>query len=150
MFFFRQWPLILFALILSCGQIFAASLRENRDYAAATGAFQDKMYDRAEAAFAQFVGKYPNSDHIAEAVLLRAQAELKLGKFANASALLTDTNNLVKAGTLADEYFYWRGEAQFQGANYSDAAETWTALAQNFPESKLRLRAVIEAASAFT
>jgi TolA-binding protein len=149
MIFLRSWLLILFALVLSGGTIFAASARENRDFAAAASAFQDGMYDRAETAFAQFAEKYPNSGHAAEAILLRAQAELKLGKFAEAAALLDNADNLAKAGKLADEYFYWTGEVQFQAANYSDAAKTWIALAQKFPESHLRLRAVVETASAF-
>jgi TolA-binding protein len=147
--FLRQWLLILFALVLGGEPIIAASARENRDYAAAAGAFQDGMYDRADMAFAQFVEKYPDSGNVGEAVLLRAQAELKLGKFTNAVALLTDANNQAKAGKLADEYFYWIGEAQFQNANYTEAAETWIALAQKFPESRLRLKAMVEAASAF-
>lgn len=138
-------------LDLGCGLSFAAgSKKEERAYAAAAGAFQDGMWSRAETEFAQFVEKYPASSHVAEAVLLRAQAEFKQGKFAEAIALLTDTNNLAQAGTLADEYLYWTGESQFQGANYPGAAETWIALAQKFPESPLRLRAVVEAASAFT
>ena len=149
MVFLWRWLLLAFAFTLSAEPIFAASARENRDFAAAAGAFQDGMYDRAETAFAQFVEKYPNSGHAAEAILLRAQAELKLGKFAEAAALLDNADNLAKAGKLADEYFYWTGEAQFQAANYSDAAETWMALAQKFPESRLRLRAVVETASAF-
>jgi TolA-binding protein len=147
--FLRQWLLIWFALILGGETIMAASARENRDYAAAAGAFQDGMYDRATNDFAQFVEKYPASDRAAEAVLLRAQAELKLGKFADAVTQLTSTDNLAKAGKLADQYFYWAGEAQFQAADYSGAAKTWIALSQNFPQSRLQLRAVVEAASAF-
>ena len=150
MVFLWRWLLFAFAFTLSAGPIFAASTRENRDYTAAAGAFQDGMYDRAETAFAQFVGKYPNSSHVAEAILLQAQAELKQEKFTNAIALLNDTNNLAKAGTQAEEYVYWTGEAQFQNANYPDAAETWIALAQKFPESQLRLRAVVAAAAALT
>ena len=150
MVFLRQWLLILFALVLSGETIFAASAGENRDYAKAVAAFQIRIYDRAETLFAQFVDKYPNSDRVAEAALLQAQAQIKQGKFTNAIALLTDTNNLAKAGIQADEYVYWTGEAQFQGTNYPAAAETWTALAQNFPGSKLQLPAVVGAASALT
>jgi outer membrane protein assembly factor BamD (BamD/ComL family) len=150
MIFLRQWLLILFALVLGGETIIAASAREDREYAAAAGAFQDGMYDRATNEFAQFAERYPNSTYVAEAVLLRAQAELKLGEFTNSIALLTGTNNMAKAGKLADEYFYWAGEAQFQSTNYLDAAETWIALSQKFPESRLRLQSVVEAASAFT
>jgi TolA-binding protein len=149
MVFLWRWLLIAFAFMMGGGQVFAASSRENRDYAAAAGAFQNEMYDRAAGAFAQFAEKYPNSERTTEAVLLRAQSELKLGKFAEAVALLDNTNNLAKAGKLADEYVYWAGEARFQDANYPGAAETWIALVQQFPESRLRLRALVEAAAAF-
>jgi TolA-binding protein len=149
MIFLRQWLLILFTLILG-GETIIASTREDRDYTAAAGAFQEGMYDRATNEFAQFVEKYPGSSHVAEVVLLRAQAELKLGEFTDSIALLTATTNLAKAGKLADEYFYWTGEAQFQSTNYADAAETWLALVQKYPESRLRLPSVVAAASAFT
>jgi TolA-binding protein len=149
--FCRKWFLILTVLVLGSGVSLAAgSKKEERAYAAAVGAFQDGMWNRAETAFAQFVENYPASSHVAEAVLLQAQAEFKQGKLAAAIARLTDTNNLAKAGSLAGEYFYRTGEAQFQGEYYSDAAKTWIALAQKFPESRLRLRAVVEAAAAFT
>jgi len=147
--FLRQWLLILFALGLGGGQIMAAGGRENRAYAAAAAAFQDGMYGRAETAFAQFVEKYPKSERAGEAILLQAQAELKLGDFTNAVARLTNPGNLAKAGLLADEYVYWTGEAQFQSANYPAAAETWIALAQKFPESRRRLEAIVDAASAY-
>jgi TolA-binding protein len=148
--FLRQLFLILFTLVLSVGQIFAASVtKEQRAYAAAMGAFQDEMWSRAETEFAQFSEKYRNSTNAPMAVLMQAQAEFKQGKFAEAVALLDNPDNLAKAGKLTDEYFYWAGEAQFQDTNYSDAAKTWLALAQKFPQSGLRLRAVVAAASAF-
>jgi TolA-binding protein len=144
----RQWLLILFALGLSGEQIIAASGRENRDYAAAAAAFQDGMYGRAEAAFAQFVEKYPKSERGGEAILLQAQAEIKQGDFTDAILLLIRPDSQAKAGPLADEYVYWTGEAQFQGANYPAAAKTWTALAQLFPDSRLRLQSLVGAAAA--
>ena len=149
--FYRRWFFILLVLALGCGLSSAAgSRKEERDYAAAVAAFNDGMNDRAVTAFAQFADNYPASSHLPQAVLLRAQAEFKQGKFAEAVARLTDTNNLAQAGILADEYFYWTGEAQFQETNYPAAAETWVALAQKFPASRLRLQAVVQAASAFT
>jgi TolA-binding protein len=150
MFSLRRWLLILSALMLGGEPLFAAGARENRDYAAAAGAFQDGMWGRADTEFAQFVTNYPASSHNGEAILLRAQAELKMREFTNSIALLTGTNNLANAGILADQYFYWTGEAQFQSENYPDAAAEWITLAQKFPKSTLRLRAVVEAASAFT
>ena len=50
--FCRQSFLILFALILGGGISFAASAtKEQRAYAAAMGAFQDGMWNRAEIGF---------------------------------------------------------------------------------------------------
>jgi len=143
-----QWLLILPVLLSGGGQVFAATEREDRAYAAAVTAFQDGMWSRAETEFARFIQKYPKSDRLAEAVLMQAEAEFKQGKFTDAIARVTNTNNLAKAGTLADQYVYWTGEAQFQNANFARAAETFVSLARNFPESSLRLRAVVEAAAA--
>jgi TolA-binding protein len=148
---FRKWLWILFALILCRETASAAgSTREQRAYIAAVGAFQDGMWSRAEMELAQFIQKYPKSTNAPQAVLFQAQAEFKQGELTNAIELLTDTNNLAMAGTLADEYFYWTGEFQFQGTNYLGAAETWLALAQKFPGSRLQLQAVVEAAAALT
>ncbi len=144
--FHWRWLLILFALILSSGQLFAASTKEQRAYAAAVAAFQDEMWGRAETEFAEFTQKYPKSTNAAEAVLLQARAEFKQGKLAQAIALLAARK--AGAGGLADQYVYWIGEAQFQNADLTGAAETLISLARDFPESSLRLRAVVEAAAA--
>jgi len=72
MFFLRRWLLILFALILGGGQVFAAGSRESRAYAAAVGAFHDELWSRAETEFDQFIQKYPKSASASPAVLLQA------------------------------------------------------------------------------
>jgi TolA-binding protein len=146
MVFLCRWFLIFAALILGDMPIFAAGEREDRAYAAAASAFQDAMWSRAETEFAQFVAKYPKSTNVPEAVLLQAQAEFKQGKFAETIALLSTRK--AGAGNLADQYVYWIGESQFQNGNFSTAAETFILLAQNFPESPLRLRTVVEVAAA--
>src|ERR1017187_2959150 len=149
MVFLRRWLLVLFALILSGGQLSAASKKEQSAYAAAVHAFQYEMGSQEERDFTNSVAKYPASTNVPEAVLLQAQAEFKQGKLTGAIALLADTNHLAKAGTLADQYVYWIGEAQFQNGDFTNAAETFASLPQKFPESPLRLRAVVEAASAY-
>ena len=140
-----QWLLILLLLLPGGERSFADSAREDRAYAAAISAFSDGMWNRAEMEFAQFVQKYPKSDRLAEAVLLQAEAEFKQGKLPETIALLTA--HKTGAGDLADQYVYWIGEAQFQGGNFPVAAETFIALTRDFPESSLRLRAVVEAAA---
>jgi TolA-binding protein len=144
--FLRRWLLIGFTLVLGGGQVFAASAREDRAYAAAVAAFQDGMWSRAETEFAQFVQKYPKSDRLAEAVLTQAEAEFEQGKLQPAIALLTARR--ARAGDLADQYVYWIGEAQYQGRDFSSAAETFVSLMRDFPGSSFRLRAVVEAAAA--
>src|SRR5258705_8308367 len=87
--FCRQWLLILSLLVLGGGPVFAAASREDRAYAAAVAALNDGIYDRAEAEFAQFVQSYPQSSHVAEAVLLQGQAQFKQGKYTEVIALLS-------------------------------------------------------------
>jgi TolA-binding protein len=148
--FLRQSLLILLALVLSGEIAFAAgNAKEQRDFAAAAGAFNDGMYPRAAAELDQFKQNYPNSTNAPMAVLLAAQAEFKQGEFTNAIARLKDASNLAKAGILADQYAYWTGEAQFASSNFLAAAEIFTSLPQKFPESPLRLQAVVEAAAAY-
>jgi TolA-binding protein len=144
--FLGQWFFIAFALLLGGGQVFAASGRENRAYAAAVSAFKDAMWSRAETEFAQFTQKYPKSDHVAEAVLLQAEAEFKQEKYPQAIALLQAGK--AAAGKLADQYVYWIGEAQFFNGDFSAAAETFVSLTHDFPESSLRLTGAVEAAAA--
>jgi TolA-binding protein len=141
-----QWLLILALWWPAGGRGYAATAREDRAYAAAVGAFQDGFWSRAETAFAGFARKYPDSGRVAEAVLLQAEAEYHQGKYPEAIAMLIAHKAEAKA--LADQYVYWIGEAQFQAGNLNGAAETFLSLARDFPESPLRLRAVVEAAAA--
>jgi TolA-binding protein len=141
-----QWLLILSVLFSGGGQGWAATAREERAYTAAVSAYQDGIWGRAETEFAKFIQKYPKSEHLAEAVLLQAEAEYKQGKLPQVIALLAA--HKTDAGHLGDQYAYWIGEAQLQSGDFRAAAETFVALARDFPESSLRLRAVVEAAAA--
>ncbi len=146
MVFRRHWLLIFCVLVLGGGPLFAAS-REERAYAAAFAAFQDKIWDRAETQLAQFVKNYRQSTNVPMALLLQAQAKIKQGRFAEASALLLASQPA--AGKLADQYVRWLGEAQYGQGNFSAAAETFAGLASKFPESPLGLGAVVAAAAAW-
>ncbi len=143
--FLRQWVLILAVLALGVGTVTAAS-REDRAYAAAAGAFHDQNWAQAETSLAAFIHKYPDSPHLADAVLLQAQAQFEQGKFSVALSLLAVQKPL--AGAQADQFDYWIGEVQSATGDYAGAAETFVALTQNYPLSTIRLRATIEAASA--
>ena len=143
--FLRQWLLIIAVLALGVGTVAAAS-REDRAYAAATGAFHDQNWVQAETSLAAFIHKYPGSPHLADAVLLQAQALFQQGKFSAALSLLAVQKPL--AGAQADQFDYWIGQVQSATGDYAGAAETFVALTQNYPLSTIRLRATIEAASA--
>jgi len=144
--FSRRWLLIVFLLVPCGGQLFAAS-REDRAFAAATAAFQDGIYDRAETQFAQFVLHFPKSERVPQALLVLAQAQLKQGKYAAAANLLT--SRAAGAGLLADAYAYWLGEAQYAKGDFTNAAATFSSIAGKYPDSTLRLTAVVEAAAAY-
>lgn len=141
----RLWLLIVFALLLGGGPLWAAS-REQRDFDAANGAFQDGLWSRAETEFAQFIQKYPKSTRVPEAVLMQAQAEYKQKEFPATIALLQAQEP--SAGILADQYIYWIGQSQFTAGSYADAASTFAQLANTFTNSPWRLDGVVNEAAA--
>ncbi|MGC9943575.1 MAG: tetratricopeptide repeat protein [Verrucomicrobiota bacterium] len=145
--FVWRWVVIWFALFLGVGQIHAASLREQRAFAAAQSAFKTEMWSRAAAEFADFVQKYPESANAPRALLLESQAEYEQGNFTNAIVLLTAGE--LTAGKLADQYADWMGEAQFAIGNYPAAAKTYLALVNDFTNSPLRVAATVNAAAAY-
>ena len=144
--FFRRWVLILLALALGGAQVMAAGTRQERAFMAAKAAFDAEMWSRAEAEFAVFAAKYPNADATPMARLLQAQAEINQGNYTNAIQLLS--LNRMKAGKLADQYVKWIGEAQYADADFSAAAQTFTAVADQFTNSPLRFAATVKAAAA--
>ncbi len=144
--FLRQLLLILVVLVLSGGEIFASS-REQRDFAAAADAFKDGMWSRAEVEFARFIEKYPKSGRVAEAALMQAQADFNQGKWIEAVNLLQARESL--AGSLAGDYAYWIGQAQFTNADFGAAANTFAQLADTFTNSQWRLNAVVNEAAAY-
>lgn len=146
MIFCWRWLWIFCLLVLGGGQIFAAT-REERAYATASADFQTEIWSKAESGFAQFAHNYPNSTNAPLAVLLSAQAQFKQEKFPAAIKSLAAAQ--AQAGALADQYAVWIAEAQFAEKNFAAAAESFAALAENFPDSPLRLRAVVAAATAY-
>ena len=141
-----RWLFVWLALVFGVNRLLAASSEENREFRAATNSLATSFWERAEREFAGFIAKYPESEHLPEAVLRQAQAQFHQRKYAELITLLTAA--LPKAGSLGDQYLYWLGEAQFQSPNYAAAAETFGRLARGFTNSPVRLEASLgEAAS---
>jgi TolA-binding protein len=145
MFFFRCCPVIFALLVLGGGPVMAAS-REERAFAAASVDFQSEMWGRAETGFDQFAKNFHRSTNAPLAVLLKAQAQFRQKKFSTAIATLNAGQPA--AGALADQYADWVAEAEFAAGDFPAAADAFEALVKNFPDSSLRLRAVVGAAAA--
>lgn len=128
-----------------------AASREDRAYSEAVRLFHDKFYAGAEAKLTQYLQTYRKSTNAPNAVLLLAQSEFYLKNYTAAANRLADPASLdrAKVAGLVDRYDYWRAEAQFAAGDTDGAARTFAAVAENFPESPLALKAVVEAAAAF-
>jgi TolA-binding protein len=146
----------MFALILGGGPVrgggpVPAASHEDRAYAAACAAFQDKFYVRAESGFTAFLQNYRKSTNAPAAMLMLAQAQFYQAKYTDAVARLTDTNNvaMARAAGIADRYLYWTAEARYAGGDTNGAAETFVSVSERFPKSTLAVKAVVEGAAAY-
>ncbi len=117
----------------------ADSPESDQAFSAASQAFRDEFWDKADRELAAFVAQYPASRHAPAAILLQAQSRFQLKRFGATVDLLTD--KLSAAGAQADQYHYWIAEAQFQRGNFEGAAESYAELLRQSPNSPLRLKA---------
>jgi len=146
MVFLRHWLLIFCALVLGGGNLLAAS-REERAFATASADFQAEMWGRAETGFDQFTKNFRQSTNVPAAALFKAQAQFRQKKFA--AAIATLTAGQASAGGLADQFANWIAEAHYAAGELSEAATAYESLVKKYPESPLRLRATVSAASAW-
>jgi hypothetical protein len=68
----------------------AASSDEDRAYEVAIKMFQDGLFEFADRECAKFAAAYPNSERLADVVVVQVQAKIKLNQFDDALALLTE------------------------------------------------------------
>ncbi len=141
-----RWALLGALILLHARGVLAASSAEETAFSAAYKQLADGLYPNAEAAFAGFVQKFPNSPRLPEAWLRQAEARIKLGHYADAIALLSA--HRAQAGTWADQYLFWEAEAWLSQGEADKADAGFTRLIQEFPGSSRRLEAVIGAATA--
>src|SRR5262245_25404106 len=126
-------------LCLSLNLLAAESPEEAKAFNAAVLFYKTEFYEQAEGSLADFVQKFPNSERVPEALLLRAQALLKLKNYNAAIDVLA--GNRERAGPLADQYQLSLAEAHFQTSNYVAAASAFALLLKDFTNSPVRLRA---------
>jgi TolA-binding protein len=140
--------LTLVLLLLPGGRASAASVAETRAFDAAVKDFQlgGLSWERAEVEFAEFVKKYPASEHYADAVLLQAQARFKQKQYDGVVELLQTEQS--KAGKLADQFTYWIAEALFRAAKYQPAVDAYARLIKEYAASNLRPEAILGEAEA--
>jgi TolA-binding protein len=134
---------LLFLLVwfggVTTGTLFAQTAEETRLFKDAVLKWQTGFYDHAERGLAEFIQKFPNSDRVAEANLLRARALFNQQKYPAAISLIS--TNLTTSGAQMDQYRFWLAKAYFQNTNYLEAADAFAALLKNFPNSPKRLEA---------
>jgi TolA-binding protein len=141
-----RFVMLWLVLMTGVAPVCAASKAEERAFAAASQAFRDGWWERAERELGAFTVRHPKSENRAEAVLLRAEARIKLHNYAGAIELLQ--SGAATAGPFADEYAFWLAEAHFQAGNPARAAELYRELIAGFPTSSRLLEAVVAEAAA--
>jgi tetratricopeptide (TPR) repeat protein len=126
-------------ILLVTWPVAAQETPESRAFKSAARAFQDGAYDVAERSFGQFVTAFPQSPMLHEAVLLQAQAAVKLTNLNGAVSILNA--HVARAGLLTDQYRYWLATAYLQGSNYAAAADSFALIPRQFTNSPLLLEA---------
>src|SRR5258708_10408129 len=99
------------ALTFAGGPMLAQESAESRAFKAATNAFHDGIYERAEREFAEYAQKFPDSPRLPETILFQAQAALKQQKAKSAADLLSAA--MPKAGGQAHRCRYWLARGRY-------------------------------------
>ncbi len=120
-------------------QAILAQTPEEIAFNAASRAFQENLFEKADKDLGEWVKAFPKSERLSQALLLQAQARFKLGQHGNVVALLT--TQFGSAGKQADQFRYWIAEAQFAQGDYSSAASSYEQLLKDYPDSSLRSQA---------
>jgi outer membrane protein assembly factor BamD (BamD/ComL family) len=142
----RAWLAGLLVLPLAAGSLHAAGTKETRLYQSGSKKLQDGFWSLAEADFTEFLKAYPESELFADVVIKKAQAQFKEKKFDELIGGLDAQQ--ARAGKSADEFAYWKAEANYYKGNCAAAADAFDQLARDFPESARRLDALVESADA--
>jgi TolA-binding protein len=145
--FVRRCILFLVLSLAAMDLTASAKSREDRDFEAALGAFNDRGFPYAESKFAEFIQTYTNSPRISEALLYQAQSRYQLSNYDGALQLLSP--NQSQAGKWADQFLFWEAESLFGKRDFTNAALAYNNLVRQFPVSSRRLEAGINEALAY-
>ncbi len=140
----RTWAGVLSFIFLSAAR--AATPEEDRAYEAVGKMFQDGLYGVVDREAAAFASNYTASPRLPELYLLQAQARLRLRQYDAALALLDE--RAPAAGSLADEYAFWRAMVRLERGEQAAAADAFIAMAAAHPSSSRRTQALYRAAFA--
>lgn len=111
----------------------AATKAEERAFKAAALSLESKIYNQAEQGFALFIESYPDSTNKVSAVLHQAQARFFQTNYAGTLELLQ--KGAPEAGALSHEYQYWIAQTYFKNGDYRAAADAFSLLGKNYPDS---------------
>lgn len=131
--------LAIIAILAMVLPVQAQETPESRAFKTAARWFQTGVYDTAERELQRFVGAYPQSPMLAEAILLQARAAMAQTNLARAISILDA--NMARAGLLTDQYRYRLAEAQLGTGAYAAAADSYALVLRQFPNSGLLLEA---------
>jgi TolA-binding protein len=144
---------LLLAAILVCGGGFGPSALgapalspEEEAFQSAFNLFHDLHFPLAESSFGDFLAKYTNSTHRADAVLYVARARLEQSNYNGAIDLLQKA--APQAGGLRSDYVFWTGMSRYKAGDLRHATEDFATVAKEIPPSSLRLRAAYYEAEA--
>jgi TolA-binding protein len=98
-----------------------------------------ELVKHAEAEFAVFLEKFPQSGRAPEATLRQAQCRFNLGDCKGALTLLQ--TGYTKAGDWTDEYLFWISECLLRERDFRGAETGFAQLLRDFPESGRALAA---------
>src|SRR5665213_1170585 len=139
--------LLLAAILVGGGRLGSSALaaappentpeQEAFDYA--FNLFRGFNYPLAESSFSDFLTKYTNSTHRADAILYLARARLGQFNFNGAIDLLQKSSP--QAGGLRVDYIFWTATARYAAGELAPAAEEFARVAKETPPSPLRLKA---------
>lgn len=124
----------------------AAEQTEAGAFRVAADEYTAGYWKQAEADFAEFARKYPESTNLPNAFLCQAVARYHQTNYVGTIDLLSSHQG--QAGKWAEAYSFWQAKAWQAKGDGATAAEAFGKLIQQFPGSPLCLEAAVEEARA--